>query len=194
MKTIVWDVDDVLNNLMQAWFEHAWKPVHQCSITYAGITENPPHRVLGMGESEYFASLDRFRQSDAAKCMSPNRTILRWLESHGDCYRHVALTARPLSSTPQAAEWLFRHFGKYFRCFGVVPSRPDPATPRYDSNKGDFLAWLGGADLLVDDSPENVELAESLGIHAVLHPQPWNRAAESVDAILRNLTGKVVVS
>jgi phosphoglycolate phosphatase-like HAD superfamily hydrolase len=195
MRTIVWDVDDVLNNLMQTWLEHAWKPAHpECSVTYAEITENPPHRVLGVRESEYFASLDEFRQSDAARYMKPNGAILQWLRSHGDCYRHVALTARPLSSTPQAAEWLFRHFGDYFRCFGVVPSRREPGTPRYDRNKGDFLAWLGGADLLVDDSPENVKAAEALGIDGALYPQPWNCGAESVDVILKNLTGKVVVS
>ena len=195
MKTIVWDVDDVLNNLMQTWLEQAWKPGHpQCSVTYAGITENPPNRVLRIAESEYLASLDEFRQSDAAQRMTPNRAILAWLHAHGDCYRHVALTARPLSSTPHAAEWLFRHFGAYFRCFGVVPSRPDPATPLYDHDKGDFLKWLGGAEFLVDDSPDNVELAQGLGIDAVLYPQPWNRATTSVDDLLRNLTGKVTVS
>jgi FMN phosphatase YigB (HAD superfamily) len=195
MKTIVWDVDDVLNNLMQAWLEQAWKPAHpQCKVTYSQITANPPHRVLGIGEAEYLASLDEFRQSDAARRLKPNAAILQWLASYGDWYRHVALTARPLSATPQAAEWLFRHFGDYFRCFGVVPSRPDSSTPPYDRHKGDFLAWLGSADYLVDDSPANIKLAEVLGMDAVLYPQPWNHASESVDMILKNLTGKVVVS
>jgi hypothetical protein len=195
MKTIVWDVDDVLNNLMEAWFEQVWKPQNpQSSVTYAEITENPPHRVLGISESEYFASIDQFRQSDLAQQMSPNAAVLRWMRTYGDCFRHVALTARPLSSTPQAAEWLFRHFGEYFRCFGVVPSRSDSSAPRYDRHKGDFLAWLGGAELLVDDSPENVRLAGVVGIPAVLYPQPWNGATENLDSILGTLSGKVVVS
>jgi hypothetical protein len=195
MKTIVWDVDDVLNNLMEAWLEHAWKPAHPaCQVTSAEITENPPHRVLGIPESEYLASLDKFRQSEPARRMKPNAAIVHWLREQGEGYRHVALTARPLSSTPQASEWLFRHFGDYFRCFGVVPSRPDPETPGYDRNKGDFLRWLGCAEFLVDDSPENVKLAEGLGIRAVLYPQPWNGSTESVDDLLRNLAGKAAVS
>jgi phosphoglycolate phosphatase-like HAD superfamily hydrolase len=193
MKKIVWDVDDVLNNLMQAWLEEAWRPAHPgCRVSYAEIRENPPHRVLGIEESEYFASLDEFRQSPAARRMQPNAAILGWLRSYGARCRHVALTARPLSGTPPAAEWLFRHFGSYFRCFGVAPSRPNPETPLYDRNKGDFLTWLGGVDFLVDDSPDNVRAAEALGIGAVLYPQPWNHATQTVDDVLHALAGKVV--
>ena len=28
MLTIVWDVDDVLNDLMHAWFKHSWLADH----------------------------------------------------------------------------------------------------------------------------------------------------------------------
>ena len=42
MKTIVWDVDDVLNDLMAAWFYEAWLPAHRdCTVTYAQIAQNP---------------------------------------------------------------------------------------------------------------------------------------------------------
>ena len=48
MLTIVWDVDDVLNDLMAVWFRDAWLPKHAaCPVRYEEITENPPHRVLG---------------------------------------------------------------------------------------------------------------------------------------------------
>jgi len=44
MKAIMWDVDDVLNDLMGEWFRTRWIPLHpQCPVDYLGITVNPPH-------------------------------------------------------------------------------------------------------------------------------------------------------
>jgi len=178
MRTIVWDIDDVLCPLMRDWFALAWKPEHpECTLTYDDIRENPPHRVLGIERADYLASLDAFRSSDIAGRMQPNAELLDWFQRKGDSSRHVALTARPLESAPEAAEWLFRHFGRWIRCFGFVPSRPDASTPLYDRNKGDFLQWLGSADLLIDDSPENIAQAQALGIETHLYPQPWNDGA-----------------
>ena len=50
---------------------------------------------------------------------------------------------------------------------------------------------MGGADLFVDDSEENVALAESLGIRAMLYPQPWNRSRVSVPELLNSLMEQV---
>jgi len=195
MRTIVWDVDDVLNDLMRAWFTSVWKPAHaESRLQYEDIGDNPPYRSLGIGETEYLASLDAFRVSDHARCMAPNAAVLEWLGSYGDSYRHLALTARPLASAPAAAEWAFRHFGEYIRCFGVVPSRPGPATPSYDRDKGEFLRWFGGASFLVDDSAENLSEAQKLGIRTVLYPQPWNGAPHTVADALRILTESLVVN
>ena len=80
-------------------------------------------------------------------------------------YRHMALTARPLASAGSAADWVFRHFGNYIRCYGVVPSRLDPALPQYDHDKADFLRWFGEADFFVDDSEENVAAVRTLGVN-----------------------------
>src|SRR5579872_5662014 len=154
MLTFVWDIDDVLNDLMGAWFRE-WRGGHPaCSVAYAGLRENPPHRVLGISKDEYLASLDAFRLSETARNMTPNSEVLDWLRCHGARHRHMALTARPLASTPGTAEWLFRHFGDYFRCFAVVPSRLPEGLPQYDMAKGDFLEWFGKADVLIDDSEE----------------------------------------
>jgi FMN phosphatase YigB (HAD superfamily) len=178
MQTIVWDIDDVLNSLMRDWFTHLWLPQRPaCGLSYEDLRENPPHRVLHIECEEYLASLDAFRGSPEARAMQPNPDLLEWFRAHGREYRHVALTARPLESAPHAAEWLFRHFGAWFRCFGVVPTRPDLAAPRYDRNKADFLRWLDAADYLVDDSPVNIEQARALGLRTFLYPQPWNAAA-----------------
>ena len=195
MRTIVWDVDDVLNDLMRAWFNSEWKPAHPGSrMRYQDISDNPPYRSLSIARGDYLASLDAFRASDKAREMIPNPAILEWLSSYGDEFRHVALTARPLESTPAAAEWLFRHFGGFFRCFGVVPSRQLVGVPLYDRDKGEFLEWLGRADYFVDDSPENISFAERLGIRSILYPQPWNGADYSVEDVLKKLTLSVTLN
>ena len=99
MQTIVWDVDDVLNDLMRAWFTSVWKPENPDSLqSYQDIADNPPYRSLGITRAVYLASLDAFRLSDEACHLTPNPAVLEWLRSYGDGYRHVALTARPLHS------------------------------------------------------------------------------------------------
>ena len=175
MLTIVWDVDDVLNALMRDWFTGEWKPRHPgCRHTYTDLTRNPPHDVLGVARGEYLDSLDRFRLSAAAREMPPNPEVLEWFRRYGAEFRHIALTARPLDTAPAAAEWVMRHFGDYIRVFGVVPCRSAPATPFYDASKSEFLEWWGRGDILVDDSTDNIESAERIGVCGVLFPQPWN--------------------
>jgi len=188
MLTIAWDVDDVLNDLMFSWFNKAWKVEHPDSkVSFSEISQNPPDCVLGISRAEYLASLDQFRAADDARMMTPNASILTWLNQFGASYRHIALTARPLGSTPYAAEWLFRHFGGFIRTFAVVPTRLADGLPSYDRDKADYLAWLDKVDILVDDSEENIRGAERLGIRGVLYPQPWNRAPQTPDEILRSL-------
>ena len=72
MKTIIWDVDDVLNDLMRAWFEDyaALNGTHT-HITYDRLTSNPPHELLGISRMEYLESLDKFRLSEMAENMTP---------------------------------------------------------------------------------------------------------------------------
>ena len=195
MLTIVWDVDDVLNDSMRIWFEEVWKPLHLDSqLSYSDITENPPDRVLHISRSEYLSSLDAFRVSDQARSMRPNPAVLEWLRGFGATFRHIALTARPLESAPHAAEWLFRHFGTYIRSFGVAPARLTAGVPMYDRHKADFLRWLGRADVLVDDSEENLRAAAELGIHGVLYPQPWNHSSQTVLEVLESLADLAEVS
>jgi len=142
--TIVWDVDDVLNDLMHQWFRLAWMLEHpECSIEYSGLNENPPFTVLGVTCAEYLASIDLFRATEAGIHLAPNPELLEWFSKYGDKFRHIALTARPLETAPDVAAWVMRHFGAWIRCFGVVPSRPTEGVPEYDKSKGEFLRWLG---------------------------------------------------
>ena len=49
MKTIIWDVDDVLNDLMYSWFqEHRDLYNPDSTLKYQDITQNPPHEILGI--------------------------------------------------------------------------------------------------------------------------------------------------
>lgn len=186
MPVIVWDVDDVLNDLMRSWFEQRWLALHpECSLGYVDIVENPPHQILGISLNEYLASLDEFRLSDDYQLLTPNQEILLWFKKFGNGFRHMALTATPLRSAPISAAWVMRHFGQWIRCFGFIPSRREGEyLPCYDNNKGEFLAWWGKADILVDDSIANVEASQSTGLQAILVPQPWNNSKLTLAQIL----------
>lgn len=178
MKTIVWDVDDVLNGLMRCWFEKWWIPVHpDCSLNYEEISENPPCCLLGISEFDYLNSLDDFRMSEIANSMEPIPEIVEWFNENGKHFRHIALTARSIGTVPSAASWVFRHFGKWIRTFHFIPaSRPGQDIPNYDKSKKDYFLWRENVDIFVDDNEENIKDAQSLGIKGVLVPQPWNKS------------------
>jgi phosphoglycolate phosphatase-like HAD superfamily hydrolase len=186
MKTIVWDIDDVLNDSTRAWFETAWLPTHPaCRLGYHGLTTNPPHELLGVSKDEYLASLDRFRLSRDAASRLPDKSLLDWFRAHGDQYRHIALTARPRETVCPALQWLLGHFGEWFQTFGFVPSkRPGQSSGQPDCGKADYLAWLDKADIFIDDSPDNCLAAKKLGIASFLVAQPWNESRLTVSDIL----------
>ena len=189
MLTIVWDVDDVLNDLMRRWLIHGWLAEHpDCGISYESLTCNPPHTVLGVDLHDYLDSMDKFRKTQLGCNLSPNPEVLAWFHEQGDRFRHIALTSRPLESAPDVAHWVFQHFGAWIRCFGVVPSRTETGVPLYDRTKGDYLAWLGRGDVLVDDSNDNIAQAASLGLKTLQSAQPWNQSTLSISALLEQLS------
>jgi hypothetical protein len=189
MLTIVWDVDDVLNDLMRQWFECEWLTRHpDCALGYEDLKLNPPHSILGVETRVYLESLDRFRAAPGASLLNPNAEVLSWFRENGAGCRHIALTARPLSSAPDVAGWVMRHFSRWIRCFGVLPSRPDSEAPIYDRTKADFLRWIKAGDVLIDDTPENRTYAEAAGIRTLAFPQPWSGSQQTVSELLRELT------
>jgi FMN phosphatase YigB (HAD superfamily) len=193
MKTIVWDVDDVLNEFMQKWLTELWLPEHPHSkLNYQILTKNPPHDILGVTKEAYLSSLDQFRLSGSFARLKPIPAVLEWFKQHGEKCRHVALTKVPVIAAPVSSEWVFRHFGKWIRSFHFVPSpRPDNPAPQYDENKGTYLHYFGKADLLIDDTIENIEAAEKVGVKTLIFPRPWNRSNLTIEELL-NKTLKII--
>jgi hypothetical protein len=190
MSTIVWDVDDVLNDLTRVWFERAWLPAHPaCTLNYEELKENPPHRLLGVPLSDYLTSLDAFRLSEAGQDLTPVAEVLAWFRQFGGGFRHLALTGTPMVSAAHSAAWVVRHFGEWIRSFHFVPAlRGEAVTVPIERSKADFLRWLGRADAVVDDNAATVEAARALGIWTLLMPRPWNRSGQSVTDALTLLT------
>lgn len=187
MKTIAWDVDDVLNELMRAWLTEAFLPAHpESTATFASLTENPPHQVLGITLAEYLTSLDDFRAKRQA-ALAPNPEVLAWFQRRGDAFRHVALTATPLGNAHRSGEWVLRHFGRWIRTVTVLPShREGEDLPVYDATKVDHLRWLGKVDAFVDDTPKNVAGAPATTA-TILVPRPWNGRSGTVATALAEL-------
>lgn len=191
MRTIVWDVDDVLNDLMRLWFEKAWLPEHpDCHLTYESISENPPHKLLSVSLNDYLDSLDKFRfvVSQGVINVDPLPDVLEWFQQHGHKFRHVALTAVPIKFAPFSASWVFRHFGQWIRSFNFVPSlRAGEKIFIYDSAKTDYLKWWGRADVFIDDNPSNVDEVNKIGVHTILMPRPWNKNSMNITETLNSI-------
>ncbi len=191
MKTLTWDVDDVLNDLMRDWLELWWLPQHpQRKVAYEEIRENPPERILSISREAYLDSLDAFRRERGASLI-PNEALLGWFQDHGHRFRHMALTSIPLQFADVSAAWVLKHFGNWIRSFNVVPSPREKAPhTHYDGSKADFLGWLGKPDMMIDDNPRTVAEVGGRSIATLLWPQPWNDSrqtpAEALD-FLRHL-------
>lgn len=181
MKTIAWDVDDVLNDLMAEWLDGGWRAEHPgCRLRLKDLTENPPHGILGVDLRVYLDSLDRFRLARYAS-LAPLPDVLEWFETHGGNLRHLAVTAVPRTVAPLSASWVLRHYGRWITDISVVHVARDGAPPT--RTKADVLRWAR-ADVLVDDTPANIELARSMGVEPIAMPRPWNRERRSRAQIL----------
>jgi len=193
-RIVVWDVDDVLNDLMRVWLDGVWTPTHPRQVMrFEDVLENPPHGLLGISSGDYLSSLDEFRLGTGYAEQVPNPDILAWLQVNGGRCRHIALTATALRTAPTTAAWVLRHFGRWIREFAFIPApRAREDLPTYDVDKGAWLARLGSPAILVDDSPQNAAAATSAGAVALCWPRPWNDCRATVPETLQSLTQLVI--
>ena len=167
MKTIVWDVDDVLNDLLRNWLDSAWlRESPDCPVGYDQLCENPPHRVLGISLEEYLRSIDAFRRERGAHLV-PNRE----------------------QAAGTWAAWVTGHFGRWIRSFNFIPShRPGENLPVFDQTKGEYLRQWARVDAIVEDNPANIESGRAHRIPAVAVPPPGNGASGTLADALRALS------
>jgi FMN phosphatase YigB (HAD superfamily) len=173
MPVIVWDVDDVLNNLMFEWFNE-FRHKHNLSVSYNDLRLNPPCDILGISLDDYLMSLDDFRRRKMLT-LAPVQEVLEWFQNYGSGYRHIALTAVPFKFAPFSAQWVLNNFGEWIRAFYYVPSpRKTDNIAEYDKNKGEVLKKIGQVDLFIDDNEGNIAQAMELGIKSIVFARPWN--------------------
>jgi len=179
MKTVAWDVDDILNDLMRCWLIDKWLPEHpDCKVCFEQITQNTPEHIINRPKEEYQLSLDAFRLSGAYLQLQPNPEILAWFEESGNKARHIVLTSVPVKAAHISADWVMKNFGRWIRSFNFIPSlRAGEQALEYDHSKADYLRWLNKIDILVEDSEENIREAEELGIKGILVKKPWNKGS-----------------
>ena len=176
---IIWDIDDVLNNLMDSWLTTWQQEPNSDAISFSELTENPLHKILGIDLETYHISLDTFRNSEKAKKLKPNRSLLKWFSEYGSRHNHIALTARPLNTMSNQAWWTYQNFGESIHTVAVVPTLRDPKTRQTFKNKAEYIGWLDKGDIFVDDNTENVAEVTKLGLKSFLFPQPWNKNRQS---------------
>ena len=82
MVTIVWDVDDVLNDLMYQWFTHCWLRGPGCKLSFEELNANPPTRF-----SAFRARTTLILLTDSAEPKSNSicarMESLSWLRGYG---------------------------------------------------------------------------------------------------------------
>ena len=188
LLTLIWDVDDVLNDFMRCWFEQWWRPKLGSKLCYEELVSNPPHNILGITLEEYRDSIDGFRLSGLFEEMPPRPELKNWFSEYGHLFRHIALTGVPRLTAAASASWVFRHFGDWIRTFTFIPSeRLGQDFPVYDLTKVDRIKWLSKADVFIEDNEANIEEAHKLNIHSFVVSRPWNSSTTKVDEILQEL-------
>lgn len=191
MKTIIWDIDDVLNDLMHQWFNN-YKFSHNLCIVdnYEEIIDNPPYELFNISKDNYLHSLDIFRKQNF-KLLKPKKEILDWFEQYGSITENIVLTATPISCVSYSAEWLFRYFGEWIISFHFIPSyRNNSYETIYYKNKGELIKSLNKKDIIfIEDNEKNIREAKKLNpdIKTFCVKQPWNTGRKVKD-ILEELT------
>ena len=172
LPLILWDVDDVLNDLTRVCVEKILSRNYP-GLVYENLRHNPPLPELECDRETFVAMLDECRERYFAELV-PQSEVLGFFREHGGSFRSMALSAAPMSIAPESAKWVLTHFGKWIQSTLYVPSfRANYLVESaMFSGKEEAAKLLGG--ILIDDSPENVKKVLNTGGRALLFPAPWN--------------------
>ena len=183
-KTIVWDVDDVLNILME---EYVLFLKSTYNIKHIDLHTNPP-LIVGMNKDEYLSSLDEFRLKYYDKLII-EATVFDWFKKYGNNFHHIALTTTPRKTADLSAKWIMRYFGDWIQSINFIFSkREDDSNVEYFKSKGEWIRWFGKVDYFIDDNEKNINEAKILNPDLICGcpKQPWNNGI-SLKEILDNL-------
>jgi hypothetical protein len=188
MLHIVFDVDDVLNNLMYSWLQNFNKS-KKTNIKYKELIYNPPYEIIGIDKLIYLNSLDYFRYY-YYEDLTPNQKILDWFKENEHKAYFSVLTSTPGAYASIVSNWVFKYFSQWIRTFAFIPSdREGIKLPMYDKLKADWL-YRNHADIFIDDSYINCLDAVYLGVQSFCLKQPWN-GGDNIDIILEKLNREI---
>ncbi|MBR3708800.1 MAG: hypothetical protein IKM17_07310 [Lentisphaeria bacterium] len=189
---LIWDVDDVLNTLMQQYAACGF-PENSKKLSYGELTENPPHDLLGISKEDYLASLDRVRACGFYD-LPPRPEVMAFFAECGHLFDHIVLSAVPLRFMEKSSAWVLHYFGEWIQnCLFIPSPRPDCCVKsQMFSSKAEAVGFFGPRAVLIDDAVKNVEETLSSGGRAVYFPAPWNRERNTdADVFLTSLRGFV---
>jgi hypothetical protein len=170
---LVWDVDDVLNDLTLRVLEVLG---FSTIPTPVDLIPDPSKLIesLGIDHDYYIGALDHFRRTRFQE-LQPNHDVIKWLHSYGERFTCMALTSTPVEFFPVSAMWVMTHFNPWIDTIGCTPSkRPtDPLGMRYVT-KGEHLQRLKVPYILIDDSAKNLTSVDPMSGKGMIFPTPWN--------------------
>ena len=170
---LIWDIDDVLNELIPLCIDTTAQKLKP-GIKWTDVHSNPPLQELGCTLDEYRQVLDECRDSYLYDC-PPRQEVLEFFQEWGTHFRSVTLSSAPMHMAPRSAEWVLRHFGAWIQGTIFVPSprKHVSVASALFASKAEAVLALGGT--LIDDMPVNVEKVRAVGGKALYFPAPWNR-------------------
>ena len=189
---LIWDVDDVLNSLMQYYMENGL-PVNARQLSCEALTENPPHKLLGISKEEYLSSLDHVR-SGSFYDLPPRPEIMAFFDECGHKFDHIILSAVPVRFMEKSSAWVLHYFGDWVQSCLFIPShRPEcNVKSQLFASKAEAVKFFGPRAVLIDDAVKNVEETRSAGGRALYFPAPWNSEKNTgINAFLTSLKGLI---
>lgn len=189
MKTIIWDVDDTLNNFRFDWFLHNKEELkkidHDISYDYFNIKN--PYNILNDNKDTFIKSLKDFKNYNHFK-ITVNKEIYNWFYKYGKNYNHIILTKCSKDYFEFAVNFVNKYFGKWIQSYNYISGNKKDNLNEF-LTKAEFIKkYFKEIKYFIDDSEKNCKQVEELGIKTFCPKQPWNNGMDIKD-ILEELNG-----